>query len=214
VSEKVIKKDTPVKDAALLVAITLVAAILLAFVHEITLEPIAAQQEKKKTEAYSAVYPELAGTLACEPLSKKAQSFLSEGGITIDEALFAVDAAGAPTGILMTVTSPAGYGGDITFTCGYTLEGRFTGIAFLSISETAGLGMKAQDIEFRGQFSDVATQSFALYKGSAKVIAGDTKVDAISNATITSKAVTNAVNSALKFAGEIAADGVEAYVNE
>lgn len=207
-------KDSPVRDACLLVAITLVAALLLAFVHEITLEPIAAQKEKKKTESYTAVYPGLAGTMSSDKLAEKAKAYTGQDGITIDEAILAKDADGNITGILMTVTSAEGYGGEITIACGYTKEGTFTGIAFLTLAETAGLGMKAQDDEFRSQFTDVTTDSFALYKGSAEVISGTAKADAITNATITSKAVTNAVNGALDFAGDILAGGLEGYENE
>lgn len=209
-AETVAKKDNAVKDAAVLVIITLVAALLLAFVYEITKDPIAAQQAKKKTEAYAAVYPGLTGTVISEELQAKAEAFAADG-MRVDEAVLAKDASGAIVGLLMTVTTPEGYGGDITLTCGVTADGTLKGISFLTLAETAGLGMKAQDDEFRGQFENKKTDSFALMKGGAAVVAGDEPVDVISNATITSEAVVRAVNGALEFAGGILDEGLEGY---
>jgi len=209
-AEKVAKKDNAVKDAAILVIITLVAALLLAFVYEITKDPIAAQKAKKKTEAYAAVYPGLSDTVISEELQAKAEAF-SGDGMLVDEAVLAKNASGAVVGLLMTVTTPEGYGGDITLTCGVTADGTLTGISFLTLAETAGLGMKAQEDDFRGQFENKKTDSFALMKGGAAEIAGNEPVDVISNATITSKAVVKAVNGALEFAGDILNEGLEGY---
>ena len=210
-AEKVAKKDSAVKDAAILVIITLVAALLLAFVYEITKDPIAAQKAKKKTEAYAAVYPGLSDTVISEALQAKAEAFAGDS-MRVDEAVLAKDASGAVVGVLMTVTTPEGYGGDITLTCGVTTDGTLTGISFLTLAETAGLGMKAQEDGFRGQFENKKTDSFALMKGGAAAeIAGNEPVDVISNATITSKAVVKAVNGALEFAGDILNEGLEGY---
>lgn len=209
-AEKVAKKDSAVKDAAILVIITLVAALLLAFVYEITKDPIAAQKAKKKTEAYAAVYPGLSDTVISEALQTKAEAFAGDS-MRVDEAVLAKDASGAVVGVLMTVTTPEGYGGDITLTCGVTTDGTLTGISFLTLAETAGLGMKAQEDGFRGQFENKKTDRFALMKGGAAVVEGDEPIDVISNATITSEAVVRAVNGALEFAGDILNEGLEGY---
>ena len=66
----------------------------------------------------------------------------------------------------------------------------------LSISETAGLGMKADEAEFKDQYKDKNVESFSVTKTGED---GDNMIDAISGATITSNAVTNAVNSALVY---------------
>lgn len=209
-AETVAKKDNAVKDAAILVIITLVAALLLAFAYEITKDPIAAQKAKKKTEAYAAVYPGLSDTVISEDLQAKAEAFAGDG-MRVDEAVLAKDASGAVVGLLMTVTTPEGYGGDITLTCGVKADGTLTGISFLTLAETAGLGMKAQEDGFRGQFENKKTDSFALMKGGAVVVEGNEPVDVISNATITSEAVVRAVNGALEFAGDILNEGLEGY---
>ena len=66
----------------------------------------------------------------------------------------------------------------------------------LSISETAGLGMKADEAEFKDQYKDKNVENFTVTKTGED---GDNMIDAISGATITSNAVTNAVNSALVY---------------
>ena len=64
----------------------------------------------------------------------------------------------------------------------------------MTISETAGLGMKAKEDEFKSNFKDKKAKQFEVVKdGSGKN--DDAKVDAISGATITSRAVTCGVNS-------------------
>ena len=51
----------------------------------------------------------------------------------------------AMIGYVLTVTDHEGYGGDIQFTMGVRIDGTLNGISFLSIGETAGLGMKATE---------------------------------------------------------------------
>ena len=59
---------------------------------------------------------------------------------------------------------------------------------------TAGLGMKAKEEEFKSNFNNKKAKQFEVVKdGSGK--SDDAKVDAISGATITSRAVTSGVNS-------------------
>ena len=98
-------------------------------------------------------------------------------------------------GFVITVTSHVGYGGVITFTMGITLEGTLNGISILDISETAGLGMKAESV-LKPQFADKKVPSFTYTKQGAM---SDSQIDAISGATITTNAFTNAVNGGLYY---------------
>ena len=58
------------------------------------------------------------------------------------------------------------------------------------------LRMKADEAEFKDQFKDKNVAQFSYTKTGEE---GDDKIDAISGATITTNAVTNAVNSALVY---------------
>ena len=61
-----VKKERPVGNALILCAITLVAGLLLSFVNQLTIEPIAAAQLKAKAEAYTDVFPNAASFEAVE----------------------------------------------------------------------------------------------------------------------------------------------------
>ena len=67
----------------------------------------------------------------------------------------------------------------------------------LSISETAGLGMKADTDDFKGRFSNKKVAQFNYTKSGATA---EYEIDALSGATITTNAMVNAVNAGLSYA--------------
>lgn len=77
---------------------------------------------------------------------------------------------------------------------GVALDGTTLGISFLSISETAGLGMNADTDSFKDQFKDQNVPEFSYSKTGATQ---EGEIDALSGATITTNAVTNGVNAGL-----------------
>ena len=189
-----------IRDALALTAITLVSGLALGAVYGITKEPIARQEELAKQEAYQEVFPEaeqFQTVTLDEELSGQIRSGLDEAGYTqgsIQEVTEALDDEGQRLGYAITVLTTAGYGGEIQFSMGVSLDGTVNGISFLSISETAGLGMKADTEEFRGQFAQKQVEAFTYTKNGASE---EDEIDAISGATITTSAVTDAVNAGL-----------------
>ena len=105
----------------------------------------------------------------------------------------ALDEAGGLLGYVLETTSGEGYGGNITLYVGITREGTINGISILSISETPGLGMRAEEV-LVPQFAEKPAAEFTYTKTGSSA---DSEIDAISGATITTKAVTNAVNGAV-----------------
>ncbi|OUO80290.1 FMN-binding protein [Blautia sp. An249] len=189
-------KNTIMKDTIILTVITLVSGFLLGLVNHITEEPIAHQQQLAKEEAYAAVFEE-ADSFEGVSVETDLQEYVNAQGYeaqTIDEIMEAKDASGETLGYVMTVTSSEGYGGDIQFAMGVQEDGTMNGISILSISETAGLGMKADTEEFKSQFAGVQTDAFEYTKDGATQ---DNQIDAISGATITTNAMTNGVNAGL-----------------
>ena len=79
---------------------------------------------------------------------------------------------------------------------GISNEGELTGIGFLSISDTPGLGMRAKEPDFKDQFIGKKAEKLEVTKTGASA---DNQIQAISGATITSKAVTNATDAAIYF---------------
>lgn len=189
-----------IRDALALTAITLVSGLALGAVYGITKEPIARQEELAKQEAYQEVFPEaeqFQTVTLDEELSGQIRSGLDEAGYTqdsIQEVTETLDDEGQRLGYAITVLTTAGYGGEIQFSMGVSLDGTVNGISFLSISETAGLGMKADTEEFRGQFAQKQVEAFTYTKNGASE---EDEIDAISGATITTSAVTDAVNAGL-----------------
>ena len=96
------------------------------------------------------------------------------------------------------VTSAKGYGGDISVMVGVLGDGTVAGVNILSINETAGLGMNAENQSFLDQFLGKSGEI-----GVAKNNPSDTEIQALTGATITSRAMATAVNTALSLYAEI-----------
>lgn len=193
------------KNVIVLTLITVIAGFLLGYVYDITKGPIDEATERAKQEAYKSVF---ATADSFTPVAGFNSDIASNGvnmagisGVSIDEALEAKDASGNLLGYVFTVTSSEGYGGDVQLSMGVTNDGTINGIEFLSLSETAGLGMNANTPEFKSQFAGMNAKQISYTKSGKQ---NDYEIDAISGATITTNAVTNAVNAGLSYFDTIA----------
>ena len=185
-----------IKNTIILTLITLVSGIGLGLVYEVTKAPIAQAQESAKKEAWQQVFPDAAESdfEAVDVDEKAAKEALKQMDVngTIDEVC---EVKGGETGYIVTTTDKEGYGGNIQITVGITSDGTVNGVSILSISETAGLGMRATEPVFYEQYQGKQAEKFVVSKDG-----GDGEpIDAISGATITSRAVTGAVNAALGY---------------
>ena len=115
-------------------------------------------------------------------------------GATIDACYVGKDAGGNVVGYALSV-STKGFGGQIGMAIGLTPDGKLAKISFTELSETAGLGMKADEPAFKDQFAGKSGE-VKIVKGTASA---DEEISAISGATVTSTAVTKAVNAGLRF---------------
>lgn len=186
-----------IKDTAVLLVITLVAGFLLGLVYDITLEPIAHQEELANAKACQEVFSDATDFTDVQTDLDILNQNLKENGldyVTVDAVMEASDDSGQMLGYVLTVTDSEGYGGDIQLSMGVRMDGTLNGISILSISETAGLGMNANTDAFKGQFADKNVEQFTYTKNGASA---DNEIDAISGATITTNAVTNGVNGGL-----------------
>lgn len=92
--------------------------------------------------------------------------------------------------------SPAGsYSGNLTLMVGVNIDGTVSGVAVTESGESEGLGLRASESEFRDQFIGLT--------GTVWVEADGGTINAISGATVTSRAVCAGVSSALKAAAEL-----------
>ncbi len=196
---KVNKASIAIATVAILI-ITLVAGTALAYVEQITKEPIEQAEQEAQEEAYSEVFADADSFSELEAFdSEEATAYLTEMGydVSLDQAACALDASGNALGYVFVITSHEAYDGDLQLAVGITKDGVTNGISFLSLSETAGLGMEADTDSFKSQFAGKSVEQFQYTKSGAET---DEQIDALSGATITTNAVTNAVNSALSYA--------------
>ena len=160
----------------------------------------AVQAAKAKQEAFQSVLSDADSFETVDNLDTDAASeLLKSNGYSsdaIEEVALGKDKSGETIGYVINVVSHEGYGGDIEISVGIQADGTVKGIEMLSISETAGLGMKSTEPAFKDQFKDKKVETFSYTKTGEE---GDDKIDAISGATITTNAVTNAVDSALVY---------------
>ncbi|SET10352.1 RnfABCDGE type electron transport complex subunit G [[Clostridium] polysaccharolyticum] len=195
-------KSTLLKDAIILFIITLIAGCALGFGQEITKEPIAKAEKEEKQVAYQKVFKnadKFEEDSAIKEKVDKSETFLKENdlsGAKIEEVTVAQDASGQPVGYVISFLATEGYGGDISLVMGMTNEGEITGFEVLKASETPGLGMRCEEPEFKNQFAGKKADSLVYTKDGAKA---DNEIDALSGATITTKAVTKGVNTAIAF---------------
>ena len=205
------KKDSIGRDISILVMITLVAGALLGVAYGVTKGPIASAKEQARKKAqktvmsvadsFETLYAEQdSGTPVPDTVHEalEKEEIASTRVTQIDKAQ---DKSGNLLGYVVTVTDPDGYGGDVELMCGVTHaeDGTITieGISFLSLTETAGMGMRAKEEEFQDQFSGKKLDRGQLVAYSKSGAAGNNEIDAISGCTITTSAVTDDVNAAL-----------------
>ena len=109
------EKKSMIKDALILFAITLVAGLLLGFVHDVTKEPIRQQKAKAKAEACKNVFADADSFEAVVSEDGPTAYFVAgqDTNVDIDEVMRALDGSGQLLGYVITVTDHEGYGGDI-----------------------------------------------------------------------------------------------------
>lgn len=181
-----------IKDAAILFVITLISGLLLGVVYEVTKEPIAVQEAKRKNIACKEVFQNAVNFTTLEIDGMDAEE---KPSATINEVSEASAEDGTVLGYVFDITTHEGYNGDIQFTMGIQMDGTVNGISLLSIAETPGLGMKAEEV-LKPQFAEKNVTVFSYTKTGA--VTPD-QIDAISGATITTNAVVNGVNTGLAY---------------
>lgn len=189
-----------VKDAMILTAFTLVLGLILGVVNEVTKEPIAKVNYEAEQESYRNVFTDADSFEPVEEFdAEKAADILAKEGYTADEILFvnaAFDKSGEVLGYVVSITSHEGSQADITLSVGIRMDGTLNGYSITSMNETPGLGVLVGEEPFYSQFENKAEESYTVVKNTP---VADNEIEAVTGATISSKAVTNAVNASLVY---------------
>ena len=185
-----------VRNTLILFLITLIAGGLLAGAYAVTSGPIAKAEAEAEQKALSEVCPD------ADRFEDAGIRLTDFERLTYGTLRKALDKDGVLIGYAVTVTTSAGYGGDIQIMVGADPSGKVTGIRILSASnESPGLGANCLSAEFQSQFTG-KTPGLTYSKTGAD----ENEIDAISGATITTTAVTQAVNDAITQIVEIGGD--------
>ena len=150
-----------------LFVICLFVALGLSTLNFITKDTIEAQTKKQRNDAMAKIIAD------CD-----------FEAINSDETVYKAVKNGDVAGYCVNVVSNKGYGGNIELMVGFDAELKVVGIEYIQMAETPGLGMNAKtDEKFNNQF--IGKEAFS-----------DSDLEAMTGATITSKAVNDGVNIA------------------
>ena len=188
-----------VHDALVLFAFTVVLGLILGVVYGITKPSIDQVNYEKTQAAYKQVFADAASFEEYSDFdADKAAALMSENGYSdeINSVNTALDASGNVIGYVITVTAKDGSQSSITFSVGIQNDGTVNGYSITDISETPGLGMKAQEEDFYSQFEGKNVESFVVVKTTP---AADNEIESISGSTITSKAMANGANACITY---------------
>ncbi len=165
-----------------LTLIALISAAALAMTYNVTKPILDEQARQRQIEAVAAVVPESFDNAPTD------EAITPPGFDNVE--IFPARQGERSVGTAVRTFSGDGYGGSIAIMVGFDPEGTITGTAVLSHTETPGLGAKMTEPSFRDQFNGMTVgNGLAVTKDGGEV-------DAITAATITSRAFCDAVNRA------------------
>lgn len=180
------KSENPAVLCGVLFVISAAVALLLAITNSITADKIlqnavaASDCAKQEVLEQAATFEEI--------------SFSDTSGIV--KAVYAGKAENGDTVGWCVNVIPVGYGGEIDMMVGIAADKTVSGVSVVSMSETAGLGAKAKDEEFRNEFvGKSAEKPLRVIKNGTPA---EDEISAISGATITSNAVKDGVCAAME----------------
>jgi len=179
------KTESTFKNMVLsLTLIALVSSASLGFVYEFTKEPIALSVLNKKLDAIREVVPEFNNN----PNEEMFRLPTGEGD-SLD--VYPAKKDGEIVGYAVNTYTNKGFSGYINLMAGFKPDGTIFNISVLQQKETPGLGTKMKESGFKDQFNDKNPEEFQL-----KVKKDGGPVDAITAATISSRAFCDAVQRA------------------
>jgi len=181
-------KESNFKNMVLtLFIVTLAASTALGFVYELTKGPIAEAKARKKNMAIQKVVPEFTN----HPNKESYQVEVDGDSLTI----YPAKKDGEIVGMAISTYTMKGYSGNIRLMVGFKSDGTINNISVLEHAETPGLGDKItkSKTDWSTQFNNKNPENFTI---KVKKDGGD--VDAITAATISSRAYCDAVQRAYK----------------
>ena len=181
-----IKQEKDWQLVVVLTVVCIVSAAVLSAVAKLTEEPIAKTKSEIVLNSIRSVLPDFANDPVKEKLTVNVDNY--------EVSVFpGKNKSGEIIGYAVSSLSRKGYGGNIEIMVGVLQGGVINKLSVIHHNETPGLGTKIESESFLNQFKGKSLQNFHF---KVKKDKGD--VDAITAATISSRAVTEAIELALK----------------
>lgn len=182
-SEAVAKKNDSgmARLTITLCAICAACSLVLGLVNMVTKQPIQDVQKAKNEAAMAEVLP--------------ADAYEKVDFTSSDPTIQSINKAG-DNGYVVEVSPPGSFSGTLTIMVGVASDNTVSGVAVTKSGETSGLGDNAKKPDFRAKFVGMTVDDVKVTKDGGKI-------DALTGATITSRAVCNGVTSALNAVAEL-----------
>ena len=171
-----------IRPSLTLFVLASVCAVILAFIYDITREPIRLQQIAQETAMVAELLPGTVETLEeyvdNHAVTKVVQGFNDQGDLL---------------GYVITASAP-GYSGPVVIMAGFNAGGTLTAVQVLSHRETPGLGTAILAPSFLEQFEG-RTEPMTV----VRMATSDNEIQALASATISTAAVVNGINAAMSY---------------
>nr|WP_122013125.1 RnfABCDGE type electron transport complex subunit G [Maliibacterium massiliense] len=171
--------------------ICLIAALVLGGVYAITKDPIEQQRLAANNEARRIIMKDASDFKLLDLEAFEGDADVLE----VAQALSGGDVIGYTFSVMTT-----GYGGDMQLMVGISSDGNVTGVHVGTNAETAGVGSKVTEDDFKGQFAG---------KSAAQALEVGSDINAITGATVSSRAVTKGVNAAIAYYNQFLKGGAQ-----
>lgn len=186
-----------VKTTLSLIIICFAVSLCLAFVNNVTKDTIAeraksdAEEQRRQVMAKAESFKEVSGWQEKDSSGMIREAYAAYAGDKLIGYVFSA--------------APKGYGGEIRVTIGITSDRAISGVKVGDNKETPGLGTKTAESSFTGQYlnKNIQTQLEVVKRAPT----GDNQIEAVSGATISSRAVTGAVQAAATLGQKLLEEG-------
>lgn len=177
---------TFLKMTVALLVVASASAYILAEVYRFTKEPIKQAADRRELEAISQVVNEFDN----DPYAEKMTIFTPDKKSKLQ--LYPARKDGVINSFAIKTYTDSGFGGRINLIVGFYIDGAIKGYKVISHQETPGLGSKITEPKFQNQFN-----GFDVSKHKFKVRQDGGDIDAVTAATISSRAVLDAIQRAI-----------------
>ena len=181
-------KSTFLNMTVIMTAVAIISAAAVTYVYQLTLPAVTENLKKAEVEAISDIFGD---EFDNNPIAEKTAVPMKKGIKELN--IYPLRKQGMIYAIAVKSYTNKGFGGELEIMTGFYINGTMAGYKVLNHKETPGLGSKIMENEFMSQFIGLKIEG-----GKLKLRKEGGQIDGITSATISSKALLDAVNNAKK----------------